>query len=165
MAKLVMENKKDESVYLHLDFHEAVDNAISYIGENYGDAGVKEYLTDYAHSYFTPMSLSQIKDYFVTLYSAEQASDVLTTQLSGQRLTIKISACPAITYFRSYGRAPSKWFSETTKTLYKELANLSGLGFELKFYDEDTGAAEFSFFKDSSGFQPVPAGLTREAVL
>ena len=49
---LVMERKASDNKYLHRDFHISADNGIEYVGKKYGDEGVKEFLSDFARSYF-----------------------------------------------------------------------------------------------------------------
>ena len=52
-------------------------------------------------------------------------------------------------FMRSQNHEPSKYYAETTKTLYKELAQICGFEFELIEYDDTTGKAEF-IFKEAS---------------
>ena len=79
------------------------------------------------------------------IYLAEEASDVLTTNLSDDKLTVQISQCPAVRFMKSIGHTPCPWYGETTKTVYKVIAEKSGLDFNLSYYEDETGKTEFTF--------------------
>lgn len=145
MTKLVMSRAQGDNHYLHRDFHILLNNAIDYLDKHFGHKGICEFLEDYAHSYFKPMILSEINDYFVNLFLSEEKGEYIITNLSSCRLDIEITKCPAIEYIREMKQIPSKWFYETTKTLYKSLAEISKTNFILHEYNSETGAAKFSF--------------------
>ena len=120
----------------------------------YGDQGVKEYLTQYAESVHKPLAeevkkngLKVLEKHFHDIYAAEECEDRVNTRISGNTLTVSISSCPAVEFMKKSGHTPSVWYKQTTETVYEVLAKMCGLGFSLKFYDEDTGAAEFTFSK------------------
>jgi len=52
MEKLFIDRKASDNKYLHRDFHVSADNGITYVGKKYGDEAVKEYLTQYAKSFY-----------------------------------------------------------------------------------------------------------------
>ena len=52
MEKLHIERKASDNKYLHKDFHISADIGITYVGENYGDRAVKDYLTQYTKSFY-----------------------------------------------------------------------------------------------------------------
>lgn len=152
MGKLIMERKAADNKYLHRDFHVTADQGIRYIGEQYGDAAVVEYLSNFAAKFYSLLindvrehGLSPLKEYFEMIYLAEEASDVLTTNLSDDKLTVQISQCPAVRFMKSIGHTPCPWYGETTKTVYKVIAEKSGLDFNLSYYEVDTGKTEFTF--------------------
>ena len=151
MAVLNMRRHSDDNEYLHRDFHASIDNAIAYIGDNFGEDAVREYLAQYVGNRFRPMDLPGLKEYFESIYRAEHAENELSAELTGSYLKICIASCPGIGYFNSIGSEPSKWYKTTTTVLYDELAKLCGLDFELGFYDEKTGRAEFEFRKKVNG--------------
>lgn len=142
---LKMQRKASDNKYLHKDFHVSLDLGLAYIGEHYGADAVREYLNDYAKSFYRKMSLPELENYFKAVYDAEGAPDVLDILSERGRLSVKISECPAMKFMRSTGHEPSVYYAETTKTLYKALADICGFEFELVSYDNDSGAAEFVF--------------------
>ena len=154
MEKLHIERKASDNKYLHRDFHVTADIGISYIDEKFGDEGVKEYLTQYALSFYKPLveevkknGLKALEDNFVNVYAKEEWSDFLHTERTESELKIVIDKCPAVTYMKKAGRTPSKWYKETTYTVYAVLAQACGLGFAVKYYNEEDGGTEFSFEK------------------
>ena len=151
---LVMERKASDNKYLHRDFHVTADIGISYVGEHYGDAGVREYLQAYAHSFYSKLAsrirtegLSALSDYLSGIFEREERQSYIQTELSADALRVKIEKCPAIEAMRALGHTPSVWYSETTKTVYSALAEMAEVTFELVSYCEDTGAAEYIFRK------------------
>lgn len=145
MAKQVMERKAADNKYLHRDFHVSLDLGITYLGEHFGVDAIDAYLKQYAHAFYKKMSLAQLQQYFLDLYTAEEAPELLQTNLTDTSLTIQISECPAIRYMHSIGHEISPWYEKTTSVLYEELAAICGFGFELNEYDKDTGRACFVF--------------------
>lgn len=152
--KLFMDRKASDNKYLHRDFHLSADIGIAYVGNNYGDDAVKEYLVQFTKSYFAKLAsevkergLIALKDYLHKIFNAEEKSDYIQTDLTNNQLRVKVVRCPAIEYMQSVGKTPSKWYGETTKTVYLELAKMCGLNFNLIFYDQKTGSSEYVFYK------------------
>ena len=52
MAKLIMERDPKDNKYLHRDFHISLDNGLTYVGNNYGDAAVVELVTKFTNTYY-----------------------------------------------------------------------------------------------------------------
>ncbi len=152
MAKLVMERKAADNKYLHRDFHISADNGVEYVGNKYGDDGVKEFLTQFAKAYFIPLikeykekGLSAIKNYIENIYKIEEAENAIYINLTNTYLKIKVNYCPAVKYMKEQGKTPSKWYEMTTRVVYAELAKDCGLKFDMGAYDKETGATEYSF--------------------
>ena len=150
-TKTVIDMKSDDNKYLHRDFHLLGDLALKYCGETYGDEAVIEFLTDYTKNYYSPQiekirdrSLIELKEWIEKIYEIEEASDLLHTEISETKLTVKIDKSPVIEYMHSLNQKPSKYYIEETRTLYKVIAEETGLDFNLDYYDEN-GAASFSF--------------------
>lgn len=152
MAKEVMDRRASDNKYLHRDFHGGMNYGINYIGETYGDDGVREYLSDFARTYHAPLieavktdGFAAIENYLKKIYEAEEASDELALKRTTNTLTVHIRSCPAINYLRQKGIKPSRWFVETTRTIWATVAEASVLGFELLAYDDKSGEAEYRF--------------------
>ena len=150
--KLFIERKAADNKYLHRDFFVTGDIGIAYVGEIYGDEAVKEYLEQYAKSYYKLLAeevkkngLVTLKEYFENVYEKEEWSEYVTTELTADTLTVSVEKCPAVTYMKSVGHTPSKWYKETVYTVYKTLASMSRLAFEIEYYDEKDGSTKFIF--------------------
>ena len=152
--KLFIERKAADNKYLHRDFFVTGDIGIAYVGETYGDVAVKEYLQQYAQSYYKLLAqeacvrgLQSIKEYFENIYKKEEWLEYVSIDLSEETLTITIDKCPAVMYMKSVGHTPCKWYKETVYTTYRTLADMCGLIFEVEYYSEDNGSTKF-FFKE-----------------
>lgn len=153
--KLFIERKASDNKYLHRDFFVTGDIGIAYVGEKYGDDAVIEYLEQYAKSCykllikeFFEKGITTIKDYFVTLYKKEEWEEFAQVVLKENFLTVTVSKCPAITYMKSVGHLPSKWYKETVYTVYGTLAKECGLYFNVVYYNECDGSMEIVFKGD-----------------
>ena len=154
MPKLIMERKAADNAYLHRDFHVTAEQGIRYLGEKLGDNAVVEYLTLFTKRYYKPLiekiktqGLSALAEYLENTYCAEEASDVLQLTLTENQLAVSVSECPAIRFMKSIHYTPCRWYAETTRTVYRVLADEAELGFHLEFYDSQTGATRYTFFR------------------
>lgn len=155
MEKLFIERKASDNKYLHKDFHVTADVGISYVGENYGDDAVVEYLTEYAKSFYKPLiqdilknGLISLKKNFEKVYKKEEWSEFFHAELLDDKLTVTIDKCPAVTFMKESGHTPSKWYKQTTFTVYAVLAKECGLKFNVEYYREEDGGAKFSFWRE-----------------
>lgn len=154
MSIKIMDRRAADNKYLHRDFHISGDTGLRYVGEKYGDNGVKEYLRRFATAYYAPLAASvkekglvALKEHIENIYEIEEASEVLKTTLSDQELLVEVSYCPAMAYMKSIGYTPSKWYIEETRTVNETIADSADLGFELISYDNETGKAAYRFFR------------------
>lgn len=154
MSIKVMNKRASDNKYLHRDFHISGDNGLRYVGEKYGDNGVKEYLRRFAAAYYSPLvdsirnnGLCALKEHIENTYKIEEAEEVLKTTLTQEELLVEIDHCPAIAYMKSIGYSPSKWYIEETRTVNETIADNADLGFELISYDTETGKAAYRFFR------------------
>ena len=149
----VMDIRSEDNKYLHRDFHLLGDNAIKYCADKYGKGAEIEFLEDYARNYYSPVierakreGLSAIKEWLEHTYEVEEASELLHTELSEDRLSVTVDRSPVIEYMHSLGKEPSEYYIEQTRTVYRAVASLAGFSFELLSYGED-GSARYVFSK------------------
>ncbi|MBQ5777604.1 MAG: hypothetical protein IIV97_02165 [Oscillospiraceae bacterium] len=147
VADISREGKK----YLHRDFHLSGDNALAYCGDKFGDDAVIGFLNTYVEHYYAPViekikkeGLPALCEWIENLYTIEEAPEVLHTELSDKKLTVTIDKSPVIEYMRSLNQEPSKYYIEETRTLYKRIAELCAMKFDLEYYNED-GGTKFTF--------------------
>ena len=143
--------KSEDNKYLHRDFHISADNALKYCGDKFGGDAVVAFLRDYVRFFYAPViekikkdGLKSLKEWIEKTYETEEASELLHTELSENKLAVTIDKCPVIEYMHSLGQEPSAYFIEETRTLYDEIAKQCGFNFELEYYDT-VGKANFSF--------------------
>lgn len=149
---VVKEFHSSEQEYFHPDFHSSMNMGIEYVGMTHGEEDVKEYLTMYAKDVYKPVfaameqdALSAIENQIRETYKLERAEDVLAIVNDGSKLSVKVAYCPAVKHLRATGREVSKWFSLSTETVMQTFADHAGLTFAMEAYDEETGAAAYSF--------------------
>lgn len=149
---LRMERKASDNEYFHRDFHKTLDLGLKYIGENFGEEAVKEYLTKFTKAYYGPL-IQQIKQegltplsiYFENNYRSEHAIDNCIICLTDNELNIEIKECPVLKFFSSVGYKHSKWFKETTNTVNRVIAQETNLIYIAGDYDDETGHDSFCF--------------------
>ena len=151
---VIKEFHSSENEYFHPDFHSSMNMGIEYLGTAHGEKDVKEYLAVFAKNAYKALldkmksdPLGALKKHIEATYALEKASDALTLYIEGDTLSVSVSYCPAVKHLRKTGRAVSKWFSYTTEEVMQTIANELGLHFTMEAYDEETGAAKYSFTK------------------
>ena len=125
---------------------------IHYLGENYGEEAVREYLTRFAERVYVAQlklvaeeGITALAKIITDTYIKEKAQDRVKCEIKGGKLTVKISACPAVTHLRATGREVSPWFKYTTTVVMERFSKAVGKQFDLGFYSEEDGSAEYSF--------------------
>lgn len=143
----VIDMKSEDNKYLHRDFHISADNALKYCGDKFGGDAVVAFLRDYVRFFYAPViekikkdGLKSLKEWIEKTYETEEASELLHTEVSENKLAVTIDKCPVIEYMHSLGQEPSEYFIEETRTLYDEIAKECGYSFKLEYYNEDGGA-------------------------
>lgn len=147
----VIDMKSEDNKYLHRDFHTSMDNALKYCGDNFGKDELIKFLRAYVSSFYAPLieeirskGLPALRSWIEDVYEKEEASSLVHTELTENRLVVTVDRCPAIEYMRSLGQSPSGYFIEETRTLYDEIARQCNYAFELEYYNED-GGTKFVF--------------------
>lgn len=148
----VTQRKAADNSYFHKDFHSSMNMGIHYLGEHFGKAAVEAYLRQYTLKLYADVvkdyqqhGLHAITERIQHTYEKEQALDALSVKESAYGIDIMISACPAVTHLRQTGRRISPWYRYTTQVVMQALADACGIQFCMEFYDEQTGAAHYSF--------------------
>jgi len=139
--------------YLHREFHMSMNRGVKYVQEHYGEDGLREYLNQFTDAFHVPTirdiqnrGLDAVSDYLTWLYRTEEASDALSMVRSDRELAVTVRYCPAVRYLQAGGNEIFDTFGKCTEYVYARLAEVTGLGFTMGSYDDETGAAEFCFF-------------------
>ncbi|MBU4212821.1 MAG: hypothetical protein KKD33_09590 [Verrucomicrobia bacterium] len=139
-----MNRHASESVYFHRDFHGALSCGIEYLHEHYGENAVREFLREFALTFYAPLrqalrekGLVVLKDHFEAIYRLEGGEAQF--DLSEEELLIRMAACPAVRYMRANGYPVARLFCETTRTVNETLCEDTPYVAELVQYDPQTG--------------------------
>lgn len=152
--KLVIDRNAADNEYFHRDFHISGDRGVRYVGENYGDDAVVEYLEKFTKAYYSPLiakikqeGIGAMKEHIEKIYTVEKYPDNVSCTQDGDSLLVEVCECPAVKYMKESGYEPSKWYAMLTSVVNDVIAKMSGLKFEMISYSEENGAASYRFFK------------------
>ena len=152
MSKQTITRKASDNSYLHKDFHIALNYGIEYLHEKFGKDSVREYLTQFARAYYSPLissikeqGLLAIKEHYEKIYEIEEA--VFDMSFSLDELIIHLSASPAVMHIKAKGHSVSKLFRETVATVNKTICENTIYDSELLEYNEGNGAYRLRFFR------------------
>jgi len=147
-----MRRKASDNEYLHKDFHGALSVAIEYVHERFGEAAVREYLWQFARSYYAPLTESLKRSGLVALYEHfrriyELEGGEVRFDLSEDELRIEVAACSAVMHLRERGYPVARLFRETTATVNRAICHETPFDAELLEYDERTGRSVQRFYR------------------
>ena len=152
MPKQTMHRTASDNVYFHQDFHGALSASIEYLHENYGEEAVRQYLRQFAKSYYAPLTaslsnrgLAAIEEHFREIYDLEGGE--VRSELSDDELRIEVRACPAVTHMRRQGYPVARMFRETTNTVNQAICDGTPFAAELIEYDDETGRSVQRFYR------------------
>jgi len=152
VPKQTITRKAADNDYFHRDFHIALNYAIGYLHEHFGEEAVREYLVQFADAWYSPLKqavlengLSAIKAHYENIYTLEAAE--FDMQLSDEELLIHLFASPAVVHIKSNGHAVSPLFHETVVTVNREICRDTPFACELLHYDADNGGYRLRFFR------------------
>ncbi len=150
----IMERHASDNEYFHKDFHSSMNMGIHYIGENYGEEAVGEYLSRYTKNVYKAVlediksrGLKALEDKIKDDYAKEKASEALETvyDVSKDCLMVKVKYCPAVKHLKETGREVSKWYRYTTEFVMETLVEDTDYELIILDYEESTGATSYCF--------------------
>lgn len=155
MAKQVMHRSAGDNAYLHPDFHGALSAGIEYLHAHYGEDAVREYLWQFARTFYAPLTealrrrgLIVLEERFRKICELE-GGDVRFIS-SEDELRIEVDACPAVTHMRKQGYPVARLFRETTETVNRAICHETPFAAELVEYDDQTGRSIQRFYRRRS---------------
>lgn len=150
--KQIIEQKASDNTYFHKDFHIALNYGINYLHKNFGEEAVREYLAQFANTYFAPLKkalrekgLPVLKEHYENIYKIEDA--VFNISISPNDLLIHLSQSPAVMYIKAKGHPVSTIYQETVITVNKEICRNTPYDCKLVEYEHENGAYKLRFFK------------------
>ncbi len=152
MAKEIVERRAADNAYLHKDFHGALSAGLDYVADRYGEEAVRDYLRQFALSFYAPLrekiqqqGLVALRDHIEKTYAIEGRQVAIAC--SDEEMTVRVESCPAVMHMRAHGYTVSPHFHETTRAVNDALCEGSDFHAELLEYDEQTGRSEQRFKK------------------
>ena len=146
--------KASDNVYLHKDFHCALNESLEYLRVNFGEPAARDYLRQFAEAYHAPLKaevgrrgLAALREYFEKIYRIEGGRAVISGDEN--ELTIRVDQCPAVEHIRNRGQQPSVLYPETTRIVSETICRDTPYAFEMSGYDPLTGAAIIRFYRRS----------------
>jgi len=144
LAKQVMRQTAAEHEYLHKDFHGALSAAIDYLEARHGAEAVREYLRQFARTYYAPLTeairrlgLGPLRDHVASLYRIEGGQAAI--EATADEMVVHVAACPAVAHMRARVYPVARLFRETTRTVNEAICEGTPFQAELVEYDERTG--------------------------
>ncbi len=152
MTKEIMTRQASDNVYLHKDFHCALNESLEYLRVNFGEAAAREYLRRFAAAYHAPLAaelrrrgLAALREYFENIYRVEGGRVRITGDEN--ELRIAVEQCPAVEHIRQRGGLPSALYAETTRVVCETICRDTPFAFELCDYNPLTGAGLQRFYR------------------
>ena len=152
MAKEVITRTARDNRYMHKDFHGALSAGLEYLESNFGEAAVREYLRQFASTFYAPLTadlkqrgLVALQEHFGSIYEEEGGKATIT--LDDDELRIEVEVCPAVSHMREHGYPVARLFYETTKTVNETICEDTPYAAELVAYDDQTGRSIQRFYR------------------
>lgn len=147
-----MHRQASDNAYLHKDFHGALSAGIEYLHETWGEQAVREYLRQFARSFYAPLTesllargLVALEEHFRRVYELEGGA--VRLDRSEGELRIEVEACPAVAHMRQHGYPVARLFRETSDTVNQAICEGTPYAAELVRYDEETGRSVVRFYR------------------
>lgn len=152
MMETTEQDTRSGAESVHKDFHAALSAGIEYLDQHYGEDAVREFLRDFAKSYYAPLNrslrhrgLSALREHIREAYSREDAEVVFCG--SDDELRVEVPACPAVAHIRRSGYLVARLFRETLRSVYEAVCDGTPFAFELLEYDDATGRSIMRFHR------------------
>ena len=155
MTKMTITRKASDNLYLHKDFHGALNLALEYLRKRFGNDSVRGYLRQCAKSFHAPLirnlrrqGLFALKEHFKKIYAVEGVPARI--HCSKDELRLETDFCPAVKHIRKIGMTVSPLFNETERTVHEAICENTPFAFELVSYDKNTGRSVQRFYRRKS---------------
>jgi hypothetical protein len=152
MPKEIITRKASDNPYFHKDFHIALNYGINYLHDNFGEEAVREYLAQFAASYYSLLKKSllenglvTIKEHYEKTYKIEDAE--FKINYSPDEMNIHLFASPAVMHIKGGGHPVSPVFHETVLTVNKEICRNTPFECEMMAYNDENGAYKLRFYR------------------
>ncbi len=135
-----MRRRASDNVYLHRDFHAALNRALLFLENRYGAGAVREYLRRFAMSFYAPLRAelgrrgpAALEECLASMFAREGGGAEVLRE--GEDLVVKVAACPAVRHIGMLGESLSPLFFETTRTINETLCEGTAYRFSFDALD------------------------------
>lgn len=147
MSVLRMERQAEDNVYLHKDFHKALNQALIYLEKNFGEQAVSDYLRTFARDFYSPLTasiqekgLDPLQKHFEDIYAIEGGDVSIERSDDDRQLAIHVRRCPALAHIQAAGDLVSPLFHLTHEVVNEAICEGTPYQARLIDYDPSTGA-------------------------
>ncbi len=152
MPRKILTHKATDSRYFHRDFHILLNMALDYLGRNFGQESVREYLEQFAEAWYSPLKealqkrgLVAVKEHYESIYRTEGAD--YDMRFSGNELVIRLKFSPAVEYIQAGGNLVSRWFRDTVGVVNRTICKGTDFDCDVQDYSEENGGYVLRFFR------------------
>ena len=164
----IQDVRASDNEYFHRDFNIGYQKSLRYLEKNFGHEGIVEYFRIATKNVYVPVirairegfedgktaadganagakGLAVIEAKIRDSYHREHADDAAVIKNDGKTLSVTVKYCPVVKYIKDNGAYLSGEYRYATEIPMRVLAEEGGYAFEMVSYDEETGAAEYTF--------------------
>ena len=127
----VLDCKKTDNEYLHMDFHGALCYAIHYLDSNFGYDATAAYLRQVGRTCYAPLStrlktegLAALESHFRDVFEKESGKYDMAIEKGA--LVLQVKECPAIRHLTRTGQLYTKRFCESTVLVNDTICQSAG---------------------------------------
>ena len=140
----------------HQDFHGALSTGLCYLEEHFGADAVREYLRQFALTFYAPVTRSIKERGLIAL--REEIERVHELEGGGIRITgpgeegedemlLEVQVCPAIRHMRKQEYSVAPLFYETCRTVYAAICQDTPFASDWLRHDEQRGQCAVRFYR------------------
>jgi len=140
--------------HVHKDFHGALSYAFEFLVEQYGEAGLRDFLTRLADTVYAPVvqdlrehGLPALENHWRRIMDLEDAD--YTIGMDGDALVLDVHRCPAISHMQTHDYRISEHFCEHTRIVNEAICDRAGYQATVE-YDRAKGRCVQRFRKADS---------------
>ena len=121
MTREVLHRSAADNEYLHKDFHGALSTGIEYLQQHYGASAVREYLWQFASTFYAPLTadintrgLAALQEHLQRIYEQEggEISITMTRNSLSSPWEVKGRGCKAANGRQSSGSHKRSWIHQ-----------------------------------------------------
>lgn len=139
---------------VHKDFHGALSYGIQFVEEQYGQAGLEDFLSRLAGSVYKPLveglrtrGLDAMREHWQNIFELEGGEFEMAMQDAA--LVLTVHRCPAVCHMREHGYEVAQHFCEHTRIVNEAVCRAAGYRSSVE-YDQSAGRCVQRFWKESA---------------